>query len=511
MYKVPLLLVTGVVNFHLCVNIIFTWCWQSFQNNSIWLPNGSGSVANGEMCYDTSTRIDQKRAHQWFMDASEQEPFFIKKQAVESVKETSGPAVVESSLWHDGSSFQSEGQTPSLFSPKPVRGSNVSDKNIPPIISASMNMEKKGFENQFGNDPSVCLTMSHAVEDPLCLNTGLRKVKVNEVRISENCLPEFVGNTFCPGEKNKVMSSTFQRTGNNMFPGPTYNPAEGNTISVDPAYSKIDKNFVSVGQPSSKRDGNFMLTNQYYNGIDNNVLSIGQTFNRGNYNINTVGEQYEKENGNFTSICPTYSRGHENFFALDPFYSKVNETFMSAGPNKGDTHIAFRGQQDATVVSVGALYNKENSSILSMVENSKNGEETTISFGGFQNNLEERDHSGRLISSYDVLLNQSAAQSSGALGHKDSADQLSANVISAASSRADGAHKNKDQKTKKGSSNNFPSNVKSLLSTGILDGVPVKYVSWSREVKSDILFFFPHSILGFFYLDQGAFLLAEKS
>lgn len=451
---------------------------ESFQNNSIWLPNVSGSMANGEMCYETSTRIDHKRPHQWCMDSSEQEVFLSKKQAVEPFKGTSGHAVMESSLWHDGSHFQSESQTPSLFSPKPVRSSNVPDNIIPPV-TASMNIETKDPENQFGNDPSICLTMSQAVNGSLCLNSGPRKVKVNEVRISDNCLPEFVGSPFSRGEKNDVMT-TFQRTGNNMFSGPTYNAALGNAISVDPVYSKIDKNFVPVGQ-SNKRDVNFMLTNQYYNGIDNNVLSIGQALNRGNYNINALGEQYEKENGNFSSICPTYNRGQENLFALDPFYSKVNETFMSAGPNKGETHIAFQGQQDASVVSLGALYNTENSSILSMVEHSKKGEETTISFGGLQNNVEERDHSGRLISSYDVLLNQSSAQSSGSLGQKSSTDQPSANAITAASSRADGAPKNKDQKTKKGSSNNFPSNVKSLLSTGILDGVAVKYVSWSRE------------------------------
>ncbi|XP_042021666.1 uncharacterized protein LOC121769063 [Salvia splendens] len=452
---------------------------MSFQNNIFWLPNGSGSVANGEICYETSTRIDQKRPHQYFMDSSEQELVVSKKQAVEPFKGTSGPVVMESSFWHDGSHFQSESLIPSLFTPKPVQSSNFSDNNNPPV-TASMNMERKEPGNQFGNDSSVCLTMSHAVNDTLCLNSGPRKVKVNEVRIPENCLPEFVGSTFTRGEKNDAMTSTFQRTSNNMFTRPSYNTELGNAISVDPAYSKLDKNFVSVGNSSSKRDGNFILSSQYYNGIDNNVLSIGQAFNRGNYNINALGEQYEKENGNFSSVCPTYNGGQENLFALEPFYSKVNETFISAGPNKGETHIAFQGEQDATV-ALGALYNKENSSILSMVEHSRKGEETTISFGGFQNNVEERDNSGRLISSYDVLLNQSSAQSSGALGQKDSTDQLSDNAISASSLQPDGAPKNKDQKTKKGSSNNFPSNVKSLLSTGILDGVPVKYVSWSRE------------------------------
>ena len=42
----------------------------------------------------------------------------------------------------------------------------------------------------------------------------------------------------------------------------------------------------------------------------------------------------------------------------------------------------------------------------------------------------------------------------------------------------------KDSKAaKKGSTNTFPSNVKSFLSTGVLDGVTVKYYSWSREVS----------------------------
>ncbi|TKY62241.1 hypothetical protein E2542_SST12097 [Spatholobus suberectus] len=36
--------------------------------------------------------------------------------------------------------------------------------------------------------------------------------------------------------------------------------------------------------------------------------------------------------------------------------------------------------------------------------------------------------------------------------------------------------------SKKAPSNKFPSNIRSLLSTGILDGVPVKYKTWSRQL-----------------------------
>ncbi|XP_047958783.1 uncharacterized protein LOC125204229 isoform X2 [Salvia hispanica] len=352
--------------------------------NNIWLPNSSGSVANGETCYETSTRLDQKRPHQWFMDSFEQELSARKKQTVQPFKETSGPVAMESSLWHDDSNFQSENLTQNLFNPKPVRSSNVADKNNP-SNAASLNMERKEPGNQFGNDSLVYLTMSHAGNDSLRMNSGPRKVKVHEVRIPENCRPELGRSTFVHGEKNDAMTSAFRRT-NNMFSGPTYNTAAG-TISVDPAYS----------------------------------------------------------------------------------------------PNKGDPHITFQGQQDAAVSSLGALYHKENSSILSMAEHSRKGDETTIVYGGLQNIVEEMERSGRLITSYGGLLNQSSALSSEGLGQKDTTDQLSENDIPPSSSGPDGAAKNNVVKTKKGSSNNFPTNVKSLLSTGILDGVPVKYVSWSRE------------------------------
>ncbi|CAI9756981.1 unnamed protein product [Fraxinus pennsylvanica] len=103
----------------------------------------------------------------------------------------------------------------------------------------------------------------------------------------------------------------------------------------------------------------------------------------------------------------------------------------------------------------------------------------------------------KLTSNHDVLLNQFSAQPSGALGQKGSVKFPSMAVVSASTSRTRSIPKNKEQKTtEKVPSYNFPSNVKSLLSTGILNGVPVKYVSWSREVSSDILIF--QSVQGFF-------------
>ncbi|TKY52834.1 hypothetical protein E2542_SST24356 [Spatholobus suberectus] len=51
--------------------------------------------------------------------------------------------------------------------------------------------------------------------------------------------------------------------------------------------------------------------------------------------------------------------------------------------------------------------------------------------------------------------------------------------------------------SKKATSSNFPSNVRSLLSTGMLDGLSVKYKAWSQEVKFSINEFIFHSSLSF--------------
>ncbi|KAL2517106.1 hypothetical protein Adt_13353 [Abeliophyllum distichum] len=462
---------------------------RSKMNKSTWMSRDHGSLANGEMGYDTSARIEQKRAHQWSMDTSEQELFSNKKQAVKptSNRPTSGDANTSMSLLGNSPSSQSGQIGGCLFGPQPVRSSNFADKNVSLFVTGDLNTGKKGFVEQIENDSSTCLSMFHDVEVPLCLNTGVRKVKVNQV-VSENHLSEFVGKSFNHGDKNKMISPIFHRTGNDMSLAPAYNTGDGSTIAVDPGFCKTDEMIISVGQASNKRDGNFILMGHHYNGIDNNLLSIGQAFDKRNYNFISTGEQCEKENGNLMSIGPNYYKGHENFIALDAFYNKANEDFMSAAPtyDKGGIDISsmtsIHGQQDATVASLGTVYNNGNSSILSMGQNHNNGKSSTISFGGFQDNPDESDPSGRLISNHDLLLNQFSAQPSGALGQQGSVMYPNMNVVSTSTSRTGSAPKNKEQKTTKTvPSNNFPSNVKSLLSTGILDGVPVKYVSWSRE------------------------------
>ncbi|CAA0831553.1 Unknown protein [Striga hermonthica] len=421
------------------------------MNNSFQLSSGSGSLTSGDMSYDKYTRIDHKRGHRWFIGNSEQELFSNKKQAVESVHEIQTPAstALTGSFLHGGSSSWSGGQRNDFdpYVPKLVPSPIFADENNSPDYPASVNMGKMSFENRFKNDSLISQSMSQAAEDPQFHNSALRKVRVNEVTARHNSSPEPLGSSiFVPVESNKnIMGSYFLRSSNNYIgSGLTYNSI------LDPA--------------SSKTNGYFTLNNHYYNEINNSMLSIGQTFDQGSY-YNSLGH-YGKENAKFMPAGPVYGKVPDNFFAVDPFYAKANETLMPTGSVQDDNNAAIP-------------YSDETPDLPSIVENSDKGKQSkTISVAGFVG-PEER---GFMCSSYGVLPNyHSSAQSMEASREKDAEVQQNGNVNPRATSKGDGPKKVKDGKAKKESSSNFPSNVKSLLSTGIFDGVPVKYVSWTRE------------------------------
>ncbi|KAA8534245.1 hypothetical protein F0562_031762 [Nyssa sinensis] len=456
---------------------------QSFQNKSFWLPRDSGCLTDGEMSYDGSSRIEQKRAHQWFMDSSEPELFCNKKQAIEAVnsRTLSGISNANISLWENTSSSQSISAqfTDRLFGSEPGRTFNHLGSNIPSVGMGNLNMERKSFEDQFGNDSSVGLCMSHTMEDPSsCLNyAGLRKVKVNQVRDAENDMSVSVGHSCTKDDNNTIsMGNTYSKGDNNVSLDPTYSNGDESTVGMAPTYNKEDYNFISVGHTFNKGDGNFMLMGHNYNKGDDSILSMGQPFDKGDCNFISMGRRFEKADGNIISMSPAYKKGHGNFISMGPAYNKATENFISMGP--------MHDKADTSVISMGTPYHKGDSSILSMDQSYRKGEGSTISFGGFQDG-HETNPSGSIIYSYDLLMNQSSAQNSNTPGQKVSVEHNAEPIVSvapAAGPITETIPKNKEQKmAKKVPPNNFPSNVKSLLSTGMLDGVPVKYVSWSRE------------------------------
>ncbi|XP_022973503.1 uncharacterized protein LOC111472013 isoform X1 [Cucurbita maxima] len=470
----------------------------SFQHKSFWIPRDAGCLTDGEVNYDSSSRIENKRGHQWFMDGSAPELFSSKKQAIETVNTRTVPGVphMNVSPWENTSSFQSVPGpfTDRLFGSEPIRTVNLVDRSIT-VGNANMDMGRKEFENHFANNPSVGLSMSQSIEDPSsCLNFGgIRKVKVNQVRDADIGMSASLGHAYSSrGDGTVSMGTAFKKIHENAISlGQSYNSRDENSISVGPAYHKTDDSFISMGHAFSKGDGNFITNGHNYSKGDNSILSMSQPFDKGDYSFISMGQSYEKAEGNIISFGASYNKGHENFISMGPAYSKAGDTFISmASPyNKGNDDISMGPTYDkvnSDIVHVGPKYDKADSGAVSMAHNYHKGESNTISFGGFDDENAADNPSGGIISSYDLLMaNQASAQASEVSNLRDSVDphaEVNFNNATKVDVKIDTSSKNKEPRTtKKVPPNSFPSNVKSLLSTGMLDGVPVKYVSWSRE------------------------------
>ncbi|KAK9126911.1 hypothetical protein Scep_015757 [Stephania cephalantha] len=354
---------------------------MSFQGKAFWMPKESSCLNDGEMPYDNSSRIpfdnpsriEQKRSHQWFLDATEAELFPNKKQAIETSNSRPIPGVSNANFshWESAPSFQSVPNhfTDRLFGAEPARNINFVSRGIPTIGTGNLNLGRRGLEEHFGNDANIALSMSHTMDDPGSYLSygGIRKVKINQVKDSDGGIP------------------------------------------------------VSMGHHFSKGDNNTIFFNQVGHSDGGMSMSMGHSFNKGEVNTISFGQGKDPDHGIPLAVAHSFSKG----------------------------------------------------------------EGTTISFSSFQE--PETNPSGRLISNYDLLLSQPSVPQSEVLNEKELVEankDIAVSTSQLAATVAEPAPKTKSEpkESKKLPPNNFPSNVRSLLSTGILDGVPVKYISWSREV-----------------------------
>ncbi|KAE8684909.1 hypothetical protein F3Y22_tig00111105pilonHSYRG00694 [Hibiscus syriacus] len=290
------------------------------------------------MHHDTSSKPESKHAHNWFIDAIAPELFGNKKQAIEPVESRplSGIAdinvspfyqKINVSPWHNASSFQSvSGQfADRLFESEPMRTVNMVDRNI---------------------------------EDAPCLSFGgIRKVKVNQVKDSNNAMPTSAGHPYSIGVNSIAsMPTVYSTSGNNsILLDPTYGSGDENTISMGPTFTKADANFISMGHTINKRDADF--------------ISVGHNYDKGNERA----PSFDKEDD---PVQPPYHN------------AECNITTMAPTQCKGE------------------------SGILSMHQNYNKGGSNTISFGGFFDES-ETNPSGSIISGYDLLMNnQNSVQAS---------------------------------------------------------------------------------------------------
>ncbi|XP_039071963.1 uncharacterized protein LOC120219159 [Hibiscus syriacus] len=470
---------------------------MAFQQKSLQMRRDGACLTNGEMGYDDSSKSEAKRGHQWFMDAAAPELFSNKKQAMESLNSCPVSRIADASVspWSNASCFQSASGPfgDHLFGSEPIRTANMVDRNISSTDTGNMSMGRKDFEDQYSISSSSGLSMSHTTEDASSFLSfgGIRKVKVNQVRDSNSGMPVLMGHPYRGVNSTFSVSNVFSKNDNAISLGPTYGSEDENTISMGPTFSNADGNFISIGHTFIKRAGDFIPVGHNYKGNES-TLSMGQPFDKEDGNFIPIGQSYEKGDANLISLSPFYGKGQENFISMASEYSKPNESVVSMASSfdkEGDNIIPMGPsyhKADCNITAVAPKQDKGGSNILSMHQNYNRCERNTISFGGFHDEP-EANLSGSIISCYDLLMNnQNSAQASEAPCQqvlvKSNSTDSNVNSASKSSFTIDTNLKHKETVTsKKVSPNNFPSNVKSLLSTGMLDGVVVKYVSWSRE------------------------------
>ncbi|KAJ4977617.1 hypothetical protein NE237_008397 [Protea cynaroides] len=534
---------------------------MSFQSKGFWMAKGPGCLTDEELAYDNSSRIEPKRAHQWFIDGSEPELFPNKKQAIESSnnKSITGIANMGVSPWENTSSFQSvSGQfSDRLFGSEIARTINFGGRNISSVNAGNLSVGRKGVEEQFGNDPSVGLSISQTMEDPgSCLSYGgIRKVKINQVKDSDNGMSVSMGQTYNTGdnvtmsmghsfnkgddstismghtynrgdESNISMGHIYSRADESTISmghtyvrgdestismGHTYNRGNDNTISMGQSYSRGNDNTISMGQSYNRGDDNTISMGQSYSRGDDNTISMGQSYSRGNDNAISMGQSYSRGNDNTISIGQSYSRGNDNTISMGQTYNREDDNSISIGHtytrgventvsighgySRGDENMSMGqayGKGDGNTISIGHNYNKGEEHTMSI--NFNKGEGSTVSIGPTYNKGDSNTISmGQIYNKGDNIISMGHTFNKGegttiSFGGYDEEPEmnpsdllLSATPLATCGTETVTKNKMELKMSKKVPPNNFPSNVKSLLSTGMLDGVTVKYISWSRE------------------------------
>ncbi|TMW93181.1 hypothetical protein EJD97_012060 [Solanum chilense] len=446
------------------------------------------------MAYDNSSTLEPKRSHQWFMDGIEPELLPNKKQAIEVPNHSSFSGLLSSNIapWMNTPGFHSvSGQyAERQFDNDSARSLSFDDNSVPSVGIGNMNMSRKVMEDPFGSDSSFGLSISHTLEDHKSgLNySGIRKVKVSQVKEAENFTPVSMGDIYTRGISNAMPTDhAFSKAEDNciamglsfnggdehlMSLGDTFNREENSFISMGQPFNKVDSNEISLGHsfnessslsmshPFCKDESNIIMLNQSFSREDDSTISVSHSFNDNNTAI-SMGQQFGNDDSNITSVGQTINTMADTNPPISHCYSKVNDN----------------------AISVSQTYSKVENNNLSMSQSFGNGESNIISFGGF-NDDDDINSSGRLICSYDLLMSQSSGQQSDIVTGKRLVESNADTVTTAAQmagSKEFISKKEEQKATKKPPSNSFPSNVRSLLSTGMLDGVPVKYIAWSRE------------------------------
>lgn len=414
----------------------------------------------------SSSRMEElKRSHQWLVDESGSELFSSSKRQVVEIDASScqGFLTPHMSLSAWDHSLVPRQLADCLFHPTANAQQHTSDllgRYISPLDGQSIEQQRSTVFSSIG------FPVVHGSSFDL---DAIRKVRVNEVCESGN-IPE----------------SMVQFYGEGISTCPSYDSGQDRPLSFGQTYSNIESSFIFPGPFNNKEDGNFIGNFSYYGKGDENVFSTFQPCEKGVENFALMGQSLQKADCNLFSMNPSFNKGHENFMSLLPC-DKVPEDLLliqssyhkdnASVPLSGGQFPHTEGSQMAFMVSSQDIADQNNDRV------SREDRSKTMSFVDYQRET-TMGSPLRVINSYENFCHPPATAKLPL--HMEAEENMSFEFRSPpyACSGVDNllVPTIKDSKTaKKGSTNTFPSNVKSLLSTGMLDGVSVKYYSWSRE------------------------------
>ncbi|ESQ41315.1 hypothetical protein EUTSA_v10013151mg [Eutrema salsugineum] len=433
-----------------------------------------------EIPYSGSSRMELKRSHQWLTEPSASELLSNKKQMVEIDCARAGFSTPHMNLSAWDNSLVPRQLTRCLFDPANAQHtSDLLSRNICPVIEEGT----KYIEEQCNTVSSIDFPVVHTVRGSSFNLDTITKVKGNQVCESGN-VPELMAQLYGEG-----ISRSFET-------GLSYDSSQDGTLSFGQTCSNIDKSFILPGPFASNTDGNAIRNfnnegvgvipmGDIYDKGDENVFSTFHPFEKGVENFVLMGQSLQKADYNIFSTSPSSNKGQENFMSLLSCDKVPENCFMIESSYHKDNASVLSGRQSpysegggmAFMVSSQDRADRNNDQI-SHEDRSK-----TISFGEYQKEP-TLGSLVRVINSYENFSHASATAKDPL--HMEAEETMSFEFGNTpyASPRVDTllVPKSKDSKTaKKGSTNTFPSNVKSLLSTGMFDGVTVKYYSWSRE------------------------------
>ncbi|XP_019097322.1 PREDICTED: uncharacterized protein LOC104769586 [Camelina sativa] len=260
---------------------------------------------------------------------------------------------------------------------------------------------------------------------------------------------------------------------NNVVSSIGFPSVHGSTLNLD-TIRKVKVNQLYGGSSETGQfAGNFSNKGVGVTPMGDNFVLMGQSLQKADCNIFSMSSSsYTKGQENFMSLL-SRDRVPENVFMTGPNCCKENTNVLSGGQS-----IYTQGGDMASMVSCQGRADETNDQIYHE-ERSQ-----TVSFGGYYQKETTLGSSVRVINSFENFSHDPATAKVPLYMEAEENMSFEFGNPLYASPRVDTllVPKTHVSKTaKKGSTNTFPSNVKSLLSTGMFDGVTVKYYSWSRE------------------------------